>query len=59
MLCELPVTLTISEIAAVSQRSLAEQLMGETGVWTGLWRRLERAIEKHERDEKSKGRKAA
>lgn len=54
MICELAVNLTVSEIAAISQRSLAEQLMGEVGVWTGLWRRLEKLIEKHEGRAKAK-----
>lgn len=58
MICELTVNLTMSEIAAISQRSLAEKLAGQVGgVFSGLWCKVEREIERREREQKK--RKAA
>lgn len=59
MICELPVALNMSEIAAISQRSLAEQMVGEpAGVFTSLWLKVQQAIRTHEKAEKRQ-RKAA
>lgn len=57
MVRELPVVLCMSEIAAIAQRSFAEQMMGDVGIWTGLWFRLEKLISEHERKEKQEKRR--
>lgn len=44
---EITITLTISEIAVIAQRSLAEKLSGTVGgTWSGLWNRIEKEIER-------------
>ena len=53
MICELPVVLNMSEVAAISQRSLAEQLTGEPhGVFTSLWNKVQKAIAEHQKKER-------
>lgn len=44
---ELTITLTLGEVAAISQRALAEKLCGRPWeVFSGLWRRIERQLER-------------
>ncbi len=43
---EITVSLTIAELAVISQRSLDENLSGVAGVWSQLWNRIEKEIEK-------------
>ena len=46
MINELTVKLTMSEIAAISQRSLAEQITGQAGgVFQGLWHKVQAEME--------------
>ena len=53
MIHELTVNLTMSEIAAISQRSLAEQITGQVGgVFQGLWWKVQKEIEAANRDER-------
>lgn len=54
MVQQLKVTLNMAEIAAIAQRSFAEQITGQgNGVWTLLWDRIQALIEK----EKGQGKK--
>lgn len=46
MITELTISLTMAEIAAISQRSLAEQITGQVGgVFQGLWCKVQKEIE--------------
>lgn len=57
MITELPVTLRMSEIAAISQRALAERMASvDDGVWQTLWKRIESEIERQERGQKARKR---
>ena len=49
MICELPVSLRMSEISAIAQRALAEKMASvDDGVWQQLWRKIEAEIERVE-----------
>lgn len=53
MIQQLQITLCMSEIAAIAQRSFAEQITGQgAGVWTILWDRIQAQIEKEKRQKK-------
>ena len=50
MIREIEVSLKMSEIAAISQRALAEKMASvHDGVWQQLWRKIEGEIERVER----------
>ena len=54
MITELTVSLTMSEIAAISQRAICERIASiDGGVWQTLWEKVESAIERVEAQQRS------